>query len=765
MGGLRAAIFLVSAATLLFQVAQTRLFSAALGYHLTYLVISVSLLGVGAGATFSAVVDRRAARPPRWILALALGASCLVALFAETHIDPVAAGLATVVIAAYVVGALPFVFASWIVVRSLREDPRHGGQLYAADLAGAALGSVVAYLGISAIGVPALYGVAALLASLGAVILRPRARSLAAAPALAVAAVIALALWGDVLAQPKLGPQKVLDVFDPQAIRQDTRWDPNARVDVVSTQDAADSTPYLFLMDPGYSGARPPAIQMYLDLGVSTPILRGDGDMRALAASVIAAPYAIVDRPRVLVIGPGGGIDIQNALTHGASTIDAVEVNRGVVDSMRSTLGPYSGDLYREARVSVFEDEARSFIRRSHERYGVIVMTVVDSWAALASGSYGLTESYLYTQEAFTDYIEHLDTGGVLAVGRWYREPPIEMLRTAQVADRGFRAAGVVDAARHLLVLRHGNFGLLLARRDAFGAVEVAAVRRFADEHHFVITYDPLAPAPPFSDALADRAAAPSTDDRPFFFAYYADDLSRMGGSEFLPFAYAILALAFLPAFVLSYFCILLPQRRISADALVGSIARLTTVHSLAVGLGFIAAEIVLLQRLTLYLGQPALALAWGLAALLLGAAAGAALSTRARGGVSGAALASAVALAAVLVALGWVSDATLSWPLAGRLAVAALGGGLAGLPLGVVFPRILARAAARDDALVPWAWAVNGTASVIGSIVAVALSLAFGFAAVAVYAVACYAFVSASGAMLSRSTSALLIAKDRFSR
>src|SRR5438034_8143432 len=124
-----ACIGLVSAAALLFQVAQTRLFSSSYGYHLTYLVISVSLLGVGSGATLSGVFDRRSRRPSLSALALAAAASALAALFLETHIDPGVA-LPAAILVAYLAGALPFVFASWIVVRSLREAPSRAGRLY-----------------------------------------------------------------------------------------------------------------------------------------------------------------------------------------------------------------------------------------------------------------------------------------------------------------------------------------------------------------------------------------------------------------------------------------------------------------------------------------------------------------------------------------------------------------------------------------------------------------------------------------------------------
>src|SRR2546425_2467661 len=159
-----AVIFFVSAGALLFQVAQTRLFSAAFGYHLTYLVISVSLLGVGWGATLSAVFDARARSPSLGHLAVAAAGSIVVALLVETHVDPMS-NLALAVGAAYLLGFPPFAFASWIVVRSLRERSAQAGKLYAADLAGAGGGSLLALLGLPSLGAPGLYGLAALLAA------------------------------------------------------------------------------------------------------------------------------------------------------------------------------------------------------------------------------------------------------------------------------------------------------------------------------------------------------------------------------------------------------------------------------------------------------------------------------------------------------------------------------------------------------------------------------------------------------------------------
>jgi hypothetical protein len=92
-----------------------------------------------------------------------------------------------------------------------------------------------------------------------------------------------------------------------------------------------------------------------------------------------------------------------------------------------------------------------------------------------------------------------------------------------------------------------------------------------------------------------------------------------------------------------------------------------------------------------------------------------------------------------LLVLLTWVASATLAWPLGARGAVAVVASAGLGIPLGAVFPKIVARAGDADPRLVSWAWAVNGAASVVGSILAVALTINVGFTTVGAIAAMCY--------------------------
>ena len=215
-----------------------------------------------------------------------------------------------------------------------------------------------------------------------------------------------------------------------------------------------------------------------------------------------------------------------------------------------------------------------------------------------------------------------------------------------------------------------------------------------------------------------------------------------LAGRAELPYGYAILLSALVLALALGTGFAVLPLYA-EARRAGGRVIPPGTVTSVAIGLGFIATELVLLQRLTLYLGQPSLALAVGIAALLGGAACGSALSARLGRGTRVPALLSATGLLLTLTLLPMVTSATLAAPLTVRIAVALCAATLVGLPLGSVFPTVIREVGALDAALVQWVWAVNGTASVIGAILAAALALAIGFTGLGAAAVACYGFAA----------------------
>jgi hypothetical protein len=711
-----------------------------LDYHLTFLVVSGALLGVAGGGTAAAVVDVRARRPTSVQLAVAAAVATLAALAIETRIDPLTSGMFVAAGAAYLLGVIPVLCVSWVIVRALREAPEASGVLYAADLAGAATGGVLGYLAIGTLGGQGLYGVVAGSSLLGAAaLLSPRPARVPLRAGLAATAIVTtavLSIWGETLAPPRPGPFKSDAMGVPHEF---ARWDPLARVDVARLGAVGDPGHYAFLIGDRYAGPRAPSLMMTLDMGAFTPIVMrpSEAELAVFDASILAAPYALAQRDEVLIVGPGGGIDLLVALRHRASSVTAVEVNRTEVALMRGPYADYSGGVYLDPRVHIFEDEARSFVRRSSDRYDVLAITVVDSFAALTAGAYALTENYLYTEEAMLDFLNHLSPDGVIAMTRWYRDPPSEIARTVGIADGALRRLGRGDPARGIAVLRHGLLGLVLTRNEPFTATDMQRLRAFADAQGFSIALDPLAPSGPLVDLA--RAETPPTDDKPFFFDTVAvTDI--LAGREQLPYGYAVLLTTLVLSVALAGGLVLIPVYR-GARVAAGRILPPGTVVALALGVGFIAAELVLLQRLTLYLGQPALALSIGLATLLGGAALGSAFSSRVPAGVRAAAGASAATLLLVLGGLPVLTSLTLAAPLEVRVAIAALAALVVGIPLGTIFPRLVALVG--SPALVSWVWAVNGSASVVGATVGTIVALVGGFTALGLVAVACYALAA----------------------
>ena len=144
----------------------------------------------------------------------------------------------------------------------------------------------------------------------------------------------------------------------------------------------------------------PEQIGLFTDGGAPSAITPADADLRYLEAETAALPYHLVDRPRVLVLGAGGGAEVLRALHHGARAVDAVELNPDVLAIVRDVLAGAPGAAWEGERVRTHVADARSFAARSSEEWDLIQIALVDSFSAAAAGVHALDESLLYTVEA-----------------------------------------------------------------------------------------------------------------------------------------------------------------------------------------------------------------------------------------------------------------------------------------------------------------------------------------------------------------------------
>jgi hypothetical protein len=521
-----------------------------------------------------------------------------------------------------------------------------------------------------------------------------------------------------------------------------------------------------------------------------------------------ALPYHLLRQPRVLVLGAGAGADVLQAHYHGARQIDAVELNPQVVDLVRRRFADYAGGIYsgragsggvdsanpgdRQGPIArVHVAEARGFVAASAQRYDLIHVALLDSFSASSAGLYALAENYLYTVEALQDDLRHLRAGGLLAITRWVTLPPRDVLKLFGAAVLALQRSGVADPASQLALVRSWQTSTLLVKNGAFGAADIAAIKAFCVERSFDLAFYPgmrpeeanrfnvVAPPDLFDGATALLGPGrdeflraykfhiePATDDKPHFFHFFKWrslpellSLRQQGGLPLLEWGYPVLLATLAQAALASLLLIAAPAAWVTWRAagrgptpLAGSRGRVLFYFA-GIGFAFMFIEIGFIQKFVLFLSHPLYAVAVVLFAFLLFAGIGSAASRRlidryaAKLRHPEAAIVAAIALSAVLCLnlLPWLFQHAVALPDAARIAISAALIAPLAFFMGMPFPLGLARVEATEARLVPWAWAVNGCASVTGAVLATLLAIHVGFTAVIVAALALYALAVAA--------------------
>jgi hypothetical protein len=463
--------------------------------------------------------------------------------------------------------------------------------------------------------------------------------------------------------------------------------------------------------------------------------------------------YYLTDRPRCLVIGPGGGRDILTSLVFDSREVVGVELNPIILDVVNREFGDYTGRLYEWPQVRFVLDEGRSYLRRSDEAFDIIQISLIDTWASVARGALAISENTLYTQEAFDDYVAKLSEDGVLSVTRWWHDPPLMLWRLVWMTANSLRAVGE-DPERNILVIRgpprgerQGRVFNLIASRSALTDEQIARIAGKSEELGFDVAYAPgregieavtrFVRATPeerrdFAAGL-DFEIRPPTDDRPFFFSLTrARDFFTL---EARPLASRVMArllyLIIVVVFVFMWGPLLLLKRRELET--IGEGGTSWVVYFGCLGMGFIIVEMVLIQQFILFLGHPIYAVTLVIFGILLSSSLGSLTSGRLaeerlpQGLI--AILAGIVALLCVaLVALPVISDAFFERTLPIRTLVSLAIVVPLGFLMGMPFPTGIRSLVANSAGAVPWMWGLNGAASVLGTVVAACFSIYFGF-------------------------------------
>jgi hypothetical protein len=771
---------------LMIQIIETRILSVVSLYYMAFFSISMAMLGLTGGALI--VYFKMNNVKPRNACAFLSRISTAFALcIAACFLLQLASPLPTVKWATFVVIwlkailllATPLVLGGIAVSLALTRSSFAVGITYGVDLLGAATGCLVTLVVLTWMDAPsAMFMVSALAAVAAWCFAQAGSEPVPAAsvlnwgilrrPGLVAAALATLACGNAVVRlalQPvsaKFGVIEALDRFDF------VKWNSFSRIAVTAS---ALQAPFLWGPSPEL-----PTTTMTEQRGLNIDGFAGTtmprfsavpGAMDYLRYDVTNLAYYARHSGRAAVIGVGSGRDLLSAHLFGFRDIIGVELNPVFVDLLTdpAKLRNYAGvaDL---PGVRLVVDDGRSWFARTQEKFDLIEMSMVDTFAATGVGAFSLSENGLYTIEGWKVFLSALNPDGLFTVSRWHSPTAtVEIGRVASLAVAALSELGVENPRDHMYIASVGNLATVIVSRQPFATADLQALNEATEKMRFNVLAEPARPIadPVLADLLEARNledlneravryyldVSPPTDARPFFFnqlrlTHLADIYAMVregrNANSFVVgaglvaagnlIAIGTLLLIVVLSAVVVVFVILLPARS-SVHTVDRSLAPVGSAYFLLIGLGFMFVEIGLIQRISVFLGHPVYALSIGLFSVILSTGLGSLLSERLPPTRSVHFLAWLGMLAAYLLLLPhWLPELTGSSLAAGALPVRALVSVAvvfpAGLLMGFGFPTGMRLVNAINPQPTPWLWGVNGAAGVLAAGLAVACSIGF---------------------------------------
>ena len=753
------ALFLLCAGTMMYEVVLTRLLSAVCWYYLAFVSISAAMFGMTAGALAVQLQPQffeKSRTQLRLVQAVfAMGLSLPLALVTMLAV-PVDVSLALETVFSFLlfsaIIAVPFFFSGVAVCLSLTKVTFPVGRIYFSDLAGAATGCFGSVLLLKVLDAPsAIFAISAILFLSAAAYAsyentEPRLRRRAQIFALAMFALAGLnssTLHG---IQPIWSKGRI----DRRANLLAEIWNPISKVRATKPQVGMPEM-------RGPSPRTPPDLKkeeilLDIDNDADTAVMRFTGnlaDFDYLRYDVTSVGAQLRARGTAAIIGVGGGRDVLNCATNGFRRVVGIEVNNAIVNLTTRRLRAFSG-FDKIPGFELHNEEGRSYLTRSGEKFDLIQASLVDTYAASAAGAMTLVENSLYTVDGWRVFYEHLRPGGIITFSRWDFGPEAaQTYRLVAVAWGMLLSEGVNDPSRNVVLVGTDRVATLLTSNQPFSDQDLNRIREIADKMDFQLLYVPG--TTPASAELREITAAhslqalahlqgdgvtdnsPVFDSSPYFFnsvpLVKVPRLLLRGGRGANLRALGFVFFFTLSAVILTSLTILLPARRRFRVGQLTQPPSGVIAYFIAVGLGFMMVEMGMMQQLSIFLGHPIYSLVVVLAGLILFSGIGSLASDRLKLKVSGAAKAPALLAAAAVVTYSLVVIPIIHRYVAGllweRVMVCLLLLAPSGFFMGFCFPVGLRwMGVLKQQQNLPWMWALNGAASTLGSFVAVLVSM-----------------------------------------
>ncbi len=752
-------IFLFSFSALSYEVLLTRIFSISLWYHFAFMVISIAMLGIGASGTFLSLYPKFKDPSKIGIYGLFVGAGISVSYIISNQIpfDPARLSWDRMqllyICIYYILLSMPFFFFGIIIATAFSFMSGKSGLLYGADLLGAGIGSLSILLlmnimtpekGVFSISCAALTG--------AFIIGEKRVKFFALSLIAAIALLLTMPEFISVRMSPYKGLQLALKY--PGAMHLKTYYSPFSRVDVFKSP-AVRFAPGLSLK---YLDALPEQTGISIDggeLDAVTNAVEGES-LRFLKYLPSALVYEIGKRDDVLILEPKGGLPVLLAEYYGSKNIYKVDSNPLLIEVIKNNFTDTS-DIYRR---DTWTGLGRSWLKARDRQFDIIDIPFM---AASPGGAFGISEDYRFTVEAFKEYLSHLKDNGILSINLFIIPPPRMELRLLNTLIAAMEEMGIKNTDKNIAAIRSWGTISILAKKPSFSFREIDGMKRFSRDRRFDLIYYPgikeeetniyvKMPSNEYFKAFKNIInpemrrvfernyifdIRPVRDENPFFHYYLRleniREIYRVMGEKwqyFIEEGY-LLPVVFLQVLLLSAMLIFLPVMAMNkADVKKKDYRNLSPLLYFAfLGVGFMFVEVSLIQKMILPLENPSYAVATVLTSILISSGIGSLLSHR-FSKLRNPSILIIISLLIILYTVFLPSVVNLISPFSSSPKIASAFILLIplGLLMGIPFPLGVKILGERAPHLIPLAWAINGSLSVLAPILAIMLAMMVGF-------------------------------------
>lgn len=759
---------------------------------MAFFAISVAMLGMTVGAVWVYLQRDRLESVPLSVTltnfalatAIAMPASVMVQFCLITS---TAISLTTVVSWSLllIAMAVPYVFSGIVVSLALTRSPFPTGQVYGVDLMGAALGCMVVVFILNILDGPTAVIVTGAVCGLSGLAFASSASAedqqlLKSYPWVRRPGPITLilAVFAILNSLMPIGVRPILvkNSLEFSGLKTYEKWNSYSRIIAKPP----------FIGFPFFWGPSPKVptqtrilqSELNIDGAAGTAMFKYDGtrdSISFLQYDLVGLAYRLPDIHKAAVVGVGGGRDILTAHFFGVPDITGVELNPIFINL--HTKDPFFknfSNITTLPNLKLHVDDARSWFANTNEKFDLVQMSMIDTWAATGAGAFSLSENGLYTLEGWRAFLRPINDDGIFTVSRWYSSDDVnETGRMIGLATAVLLDSGVQDVRPQLFVAINKQIATLVLSKKPFTPEQLQILNDTVHDLGFNVM---LAPGQPPQSALlraitesqsldalnhvvegAYLDLSVSTDNRPFFFnqlrfssipAEVRRSLSKKSRAGVIRgnlIASGVLVLILFISVVAVIATVIIPLRSAARECSL-SLAVTGSLYFSAIGMGFMLAEIALLQRFSVYLGHPIYSLSVCLFSLILASGLGSLSSERLKLNTRGKLLAWAGIVVIYLVTMEQILP-TIFRHTTGRDRMVRIGISIAaimplGFLLGFAFPTGMRLVNAIDERPTPWFWGVNGATGVLASVLGVMFSMALGINVTMLLAATSYLFL-----------------------